>query len=183
MTFLILILLIKLIESNGNETELNLIWIVDDIEAHLTGDHHFQNGTHLKSYSNYQNYDQISESNGYESDEDQSFEDEECLGRCLPPHECYGNERDGIGAIDPRRKKYHKCPLGQVCCSHEESSEESNEEYEKCGISPSNGVKNRIVSSAIDSESEFGEYPWMVEMTQLSLSLINYFITFYRLLY
>ncbi len=179
MTFLIIILLIKLIASNGNETESDMIWNVDEFEPHFSGDRLSQNETHFKSYLNHQNDDQISESD-YESDEDQSFADEECLGRCLPSHECYDNERDGIGAIDPRTKKYHKCPSGQVCCI----DEESNEEYEKCGISPSTGVKNRIVSSAINPESEFGEYPWMVYMTVIFLSfIVNHFKTFYRLLY
>lgn len=168
VSFIIVILLIKLIGSNGNETESSLIWIMDEFEPRSTGNHIFQNGTHLKSYFNHQNDDQISQSNGDESDEDQpSFADEECLGRCLPSHECYDNEKDGVGVIDPRTKKYHKCPSGQVCCSHEESNEESNEEYQKCGISSANGVKDRIVSSAITSESEFGEYPWMVDMTYL----------------
>ena len=95
--------------------------------------------------------------------DEQSFADEECLGRCMPSHKCYDNEKDGVGAIDPRAKKYHKCPSGQVCCSHEEFSED----YQKCGISPPNGVKNRIVSSAINSESEFGEWPFTVDMTFL----------------
>jgi len=165
MLFLVLMLSTNLIRSQEeNETESDLVWIVDGTQVRNNDPELDKDETQLKSHFGKQSYGQMkpslqSKSDEEEYEDDHSLAGEQCSGICVPTYECHDNdEEDGVGVIDARKKKYRKCPLGQVCCSHEVS----NEDFQKCGISQPNNIKNRILSTSLNSESEFGEWPWMV---------------------
>lgn len=112
---LIFLLSVKSIKCDENETESDLVWILDGIETRFGDRHYNESSAKFKSHLSHQNYDQMrplaqsasDEEDDYEEEVanyDQSSADGKCLGTCVPSYECDDDQEDGVGVIDPRRK-------------------------------------------------------------------------------